>query len=128
LRALVNSLLERGSLPDRVNDGGETPADNLIQYFRGFMDSYQQQATIEICSDLLHEGGYMTHRALDWRHHPGVFDVIHHYDGIENLFEDYSIRLLWQLADRKGLQGSNPPPPRRRGFQWNFEERKDANY
>jgi hypothetical protein len=111
LRALINSLLERGSLPDRVNDIGETPADNLIQYFHGFMDSYQQQATIEICSDLLLEGGYVTHRALDSRHRPGVFNVMYHCDGIDifNLVEDYSIRLLWQLTDKNGLQGSTPP-------------------
>ncbi|KAF5854992.1 hypothetical protein ETB97_010350, partial [Aspergillus alliaceus] len=110
-RAFINSMLRTGLLPDRVNNDDETPADIVIRN----CDSYrQQQVTADICSDLLNSGGYMTHQALDWRHHPNVFNVGYHWnrcDGRQNdhLWEDYSIRLILKLADEKDLQDIDLP-------------------
>ncbi|KAL4862656.1 hypothetical protein BDV12DRAFT_190252 [Aspergillus spectabilis] len=73
-----------------------------------------QQATLDICSDLLNSGGYMTHQALDWRHHPNVFNPAYYMnrcDGRQNdtLWQDYSIRLVWKLCDEKELQDIDLP-------------------
>lgn len=37
-------------------------------------DMEKQQITIDIYSDLLKAGGYMTQEALDWRHRENVFN------------------------------------------------------
>ncbi|KAE8387036.1 hypothetical protein BDV23DRAFT_174975 [Aspergillus alliaceus] len=94
-------MLRTGLLPDHVNNDDETPADI-------------QQVTVDICSDLLNSGGYMTHQALDWRHHPNVFNVGYHWNrcnGRQNdhLWEYYSIRLILKLADEKDLQDIDLP-------------------
>jgi hypothetical protein len=94
-RALIKDLLRNGLLPDRVNDGGETPADRMIEHFEDYdrrRDPGQQQATLDICSDILSSGGYMTHMALNWRHHPNIFDPFYYMFGQHHhLAEDYSI-------------------------------------
>lgn len=107
-RALISGLIRSGLSPNRVNDLGETPADRMIERFEVFYgrrDLRQQHATVDICSDLLNSGGYMTHMALDRRHRPNCFNPWYYMDGIVHFFEDFSIRLIWQLADKKGIQG-----------------------
>jgi len=77
-------------------------------------DLEKQQITIDICSDLLKAGGYMTREALDWRHRENVFNPSYYGwrgDGRrkDDLFEDFSFRLIWRIADEKGLQGNYTP-------------------
>lgn len=118
-RSFIKNLLQAGLSPDRANDRGGTPADSMIDHF-GFegTDLERQQMTIDICSDLLKAGGYMTREALDWRHRENIFNPLYYMwrvDGRrnDNLFEDFSFRLIWRIAHEKGLQGkytstSNP--------------------
>jgi MoaA/NifB/PqqE/SkfB family radical SAM enzyme len=108
-RALINAMLQMGLSPNQVNYCGATPADLMVYYYDSCC---QQQATFDICSDLLNAGGYMTHRALDWRHHPNVFNPMYSMtrgDGRWNdtLWRDYSIPLLWSFRDKKELQGEH---------------------
>ena len=125
-RSFISSIVQEGLSPDRANDYGETPADIMI---RGsgyvlidqngarlgggdYRDSDYQQITIDICSDLLKAGGYMTRSALDCRHQENWFDLAYYalrVDGRRNdhFFEDFTFRLIWKIADEKGLQGKN---------------------
>ncbi|KAE8387079.1 hypothetical protein BDV23DRAFT_196003, partial [Aspergillus alliaceus] len=110
-RAFINVILQQGLLPDRVNDQGETPADIMIQYYRS---RHQEQPTLDICSDLLNAGGHMTHQALDWRHHPNVFNPCYYmtrFDGRQDdtMWDDYSIQLVWTLRDKKEIQDIDLP-------------------
>jgi hypothetical protein len=98
-----------GPLSARLNDNGETPADKMINHFDVY-DSYrksqQRQGTIDICSDLLNARGFMTHMALDWRHHPTYFNPSYYMSGRDgrmndHIFEDNSIRLIWQISDKE---------------------------
>jgi hypothetical protein len=79
-------------------------------------DLDSQQITINICSDLLKAGGYMTQEALDWRHQEKPFDWVR--DSVTSgsvtrdgrplgWFLEFSFRLIWRLADEKGLQGKH---------------------
>lgn len=77
-----------------------------------FNDLNKRQITIDICSDLLKVGGYMTRSALDWRHQENWFNPAYHasrLDGrrTDGLFEDFTFSLIWKIADEKGLQGKN---------------------
>ncbi|EAU32300.1 predicted protein [Aspergillus terreus NIH2624] len=77
-------------------------------------DLEKQQVTIDICSDLLKAGGYMTREALDWRHRENVINpryFVSRADGRRNddLFEDFSFRLIWRIAHEKGLQDIELP-------------------
>jgi hypothetical protein len=102
-----------GPLSTRLNDDGETPADKMIINFDvycSYRESRQRQGTIDICSDLLNARGFMTHRALNWRHHSPSFDPFYgmiggdfHMD--DYIYEDHSIRLIWQISDEKETQG-----------------------
>ncbi|KAL4996587.1 hypothetical protein BDV10DRAFT_108566 [Aspergillus recurvatus] len=110
-RALINAMLQAGQSPNQVNDNGETPADLMVRHFD---NRRQQQATLEICSDLLNSGGYMTHRALDWRHQPNLFFIAYHLmrgdlRWNDTLWRDYSIPLIWNLSDKKELQDIDIP-------------------
>lgn len=115
-RAFIREILQIGLLADRANDRGQTPADNMIELFDlpdGYRCARERQGTIDICSDLLNSGGFMTHMALDCRHQPFWYDPFYHYnrgDGRMNnhIFEDNSIRLIWQIADEKDVQGWFP--------------------
>ncbi|KAJ5822972.1 hypothetical protein N7447_005312 [Penicillium robsamsonii] len=74
-------------------------------------DLEKQQITIDICSDLLKAGGYMAREALNWRHRENVLNPSYHAYRIDrrrhdDLFEDFSFRLIWRIADEKGLQGN----------------------
>jgi hypothetical protein len=94
-------------LPDRVNDRGETPADRMIEHFEDFArrrDPGQQEATLDTCSDILSSGGYVTHMALDGRHNPNTYHYLY-YGWHDHLFEDYSIRLVWQLVEKEKIEG-----------------------
>ncbi|KAJ5381863.1 uncharacterized protein N7496_004291 [Penicillium cataractarum] len=114
-RSLINSLLQAGLSPDRKNYHGVTPADNIIENFGHVgSDLERQQMTIDISSDLLKAGGYMTREALDWRHRENVFNPSYYCSGWcgrrnDELFEDFSFRLIWRLADEKGLQDIDLP-------------------
>ncbi|KAL4933225.1 uncharacterized protein BDV17DRAFT_298849 [Aspergillus undulatus] len=78
--------------------------------------SCQQQATLDICSDLMNSGGYMTYQALDRRHHPDTiapryFKALR-ADGRQDvtaLWQDYSVRLVWKLRDEKESQDIDLP-------------------
>lgn len=95
-----------------MNDFGETPVDNMIDNFgHESNDMERQQITIDICSDLLEVGGYMTLQALDWRHRKNIFNPFYDAwrgDGRRHdvFFEDLSFRLIWKIADEKGQQGN----------------------
>lgn len=112
-RSFINSIVQAGLSPDRTNNRGKTPADSMIKEFGDrFSDLNKRQITIDICSDLLKVGGYMTRSALDWRHQENWFNPAYHafrVDGRrnDNLFEDFTFRLIWEIADEKGLQGKN---------------------
>jgi hypothetical protein len=112
-RSFINRILQTGLSPDRTNNCGKTPADSMIRGFRNRLsDQGNHQITIDICSDLLKVGGYMTRFALDWRHHENLFNPIYfafRVDGRrkDNLFEDFTFRLIWKIADEKGFQGKN---------------------
>ncbi|KAA8647780.1 uncharacterized protein ATNIH1004_006481 [Aspergillus tanneri] len=85
-----------------------------FEVFGGHKDSRQRQGTIDICCDLLNSGGFMTVMALDSRHIPNFFDLSYHLcrgDGRMNdhIYEDYSIQLIWQLADEKEVQDIDLP-------------------
>jgi hypothetical protein len=61
--------LQASLSPNRPNDRDQTPADSMIDHFgHEGGDMNKQQLTIDICSDLLKAGGYMTREALNWRH------------------------------------------------------------
>lgn len=83
----------------------------MIDYFGDEnSDMNKQQITIDICLKLLKAGGYMTREALDWRLQENTLNPAYHAfrgDGRrnDNLFEDSSFRLIWIIADEKGLQG-----------------------
>lgn len=104
-----------GPLSTRLNDQGETPTDRMIERFdvyHGYRESRQQQGTVDICSDLLNARGFMTHMALDWRHRPTwynpLYDMIRGDGRMNNhIFEDNSIRLIWQISDEKETQGKS---------------------
>lgn len=113
-RALIRAILQIGSLADRANDRGQTPADNMIEWFdvpANYRGARERQGTIDICSDLLNSGGFMTHMGLNFRHRPICVDPFYHFDrgygcmNDYNFFEDSSIRLIWQIADEKEVQG-----------------------
>ncbi|KAL4780605.1 hypothetical protein BJX76DRAFT_350807 [Aspergillus varians] len=79
-----------------------------------YKDCCQQQATLDICSDLLNAGGYMTHRALDWRHQPKSFFPQYYLTRgdlrwNDSLWRDSSIPLIWNLRDKKELQDIDLP-------------------
>lgn len=79
---------------------------------RHYESRRQQQVTLDICSDLLNAGGYMTHRALDWRHHPNVCNIAYYMTRgdlrwNDTLWQDYSIPLVWRLHDQRELQGKH---------------------
>lgn len=100
-RALINAILQTGLSPNQVNYQGETPADLMIHHYKS---SCPQQATLDICSDLLNAGGYMTHCALDWKHHPNVLNPVYYLTRgdlrwNDILWKDYSILLVWRLHD-----------------------------
>ncbi|KAL4908565.1 hypothetical protein BDW74DRAFT_188501 [Aspergillus multicolor] len=110
-RALINAMLQAGQSPNQVNDDGKTPADLMVRHYD---NRCQQQATLEICSDLLNSGGYMTHRALDWRHQPNLFLIEYYMRRCDlrwndTLWRDYSIPLIWNLRDKKELQDIDLP-------------------
>lgn len=102
-----------GSLPTRINDQGETPADRMIErfdLFDGYRELRQRQGTVDICSDLLNARGFMTHMALDWRHRPTWFNPHYDMDRVDgrmsnHIFEDNTFRLIWQISDEKETQG-----------------------
>ncbi|KAJ5289143.1 hypothetical protein N7478_002173 [Penicillium angulare] len=114
-RSFIKSLLQAGLSPDRANYRGETPADSMIDCFGHESSNLEkQQITIDICSDLLEAGGYMTREALDWRHRENTFNPLYmgwRVDGrrTDNLFEDFSFRLIWRIADEKGIQDIDLP-------------------
>ncbi|KAJ5098839.1 hypothetical protein N7532_005840 [Penicillium argentinense] len=114
-RSFINAILQTGISPDRTNDRGETPADSMIQRFNSRLsDLDKHQVTVDICSDLLKAGGYMTRSALDWRHQENWFNPAYYGfrgDGRrnDNLFEDFTFRLIWKIADEKGLQEKLEP-------------------
>ncbi|KAG2002892.1 hypothetical protein GB937_009428 [Aspergillus fischeri] len=59
--ALIKDLLQNGLLPHHANDCGETPADQMLLKFDIYgrrRDPGQQQATLDICSDILSSGDY----------------------------------------------------------------------
>jgi hypothetical protein len=68
-------MLQTGLSPNQTNSYGATPADLMVYYFD---NTCQQQAALDICSDLLNDGGYMTHGALDWRHQPNLFNAAYY--------------------------------------------------
>ncbi|KAL4936628.1 hypothetical protein BDV06DRAFT_216533 [Aspergillus oleicola] len=83
----------------------------MIRYYK---NCCQQQATLDICSDLLNAGGYMTHRALDWRHQPNLLFAAYYLRRCDlrwndTIWRDYSIPLLWNLRDKKELQDIDLP-------------------
>ena len=104
-----------GPLSTRLNDKGESPADKMIIHFDlydSYRESRQRQGTIDICSDLLNARGFMTHMALDWRHHPTWYNPFYDMRGRDgrmndHIFEDNSIRLIWQISDEKETQGKS---------------------
>jgi hypothetical protein len=56
----------------------------------------------------------MTHMALDWRHHHdpprlNLSYILSGRDGHMNdhIFEDNSVRLIWQISDEKETQGKS---------------------
>ena len=114
-RSFINAILQTGQSPDRTNDSGETPVDNMIHQFDSRLsDLDKHQVTIDICSDLLKAGGYMTRSALDWRHQENWCNPAYYasrVDGRRNdcfrLFEDVTFHLIWKIADERGLQGKN---------------------
>jgi hypothetical protein len=81
----------------------------MIEHFDDYdrrRDPGQQQVTLDICSDILSLGGYMTHMALDWRHHPNTIDSFYYMFGQhDHLSEDYSIRLVWRLVEGEKIEG-----------------------
>ncbi|KAL3461881.1 hypothetical protein BJX64DRAFT_259906 [Aspergillus heterothallicus] len=104
-------MLQTGLSPNQTNSYGETPADLVVYYF---WNNTQQQATLDLCSDLLNDGGYMTHHALDWRHQPNVLNPAYHLSRCDlrwnnTLWRDYTVPLLWSLCDRDELQDINLP-------------------
>jgi hypothetical protein len=68
-------------------------------------DPGQQQATLDICSDILSSGGYMTHTAFDWRHHLNMYNLVYCLGGHDHLWEDHSIKLVWRLGGNEGIEG-----------------------
>lgn len=81
-----------------------TPADKITICFDGRIAPHQQQTAIETCSDLLHSGGYITPMALGRRHYPTGARQRYYRNWMFSV--DYSVRFLWQLADKEGFQGS----------------------
>lgn len=109
-RALINDILETGLLPNRINDRGETPIDMIIEYSsncqcrRRTFDG--NDATVQICSDLLSAGGFMTYKAFNRRYHPqhilkGAF---------MHMFGDQTARLIWLLSDKNDIHGKSVVP------------------
>ncbi|KAL4886177.1 hypothetical protein BJY04DRAFT_178579 [Aspergillus karnatakaensis] len=110
-RSLIKAMLQMGLSPNQTNSYGETPVDYMVSFFS---NPCQQQATLNICSDLLNDGGYMTYRALDTRHWPNVYDPAYYmkrcdFRWNDTLWRDYSIPLLWSLRDIHGVQDINIP-------------------
>ena len=86
----------------------------MIRMFDGrFRNLDNYQITVDICSDLLKVGGYMTRSALDFRHqekfiNPSCLAFVR-ADGRRDdvLFGDFNFHLIWKITDEKGLQGKD---------------------
>lgn len=76
----------------------------MIGLFNASRDANKKQATVDICFDLLNSGGYMTFMALDLRHRSHA-SLLYYLPWTSGPLEDYSVRLVWQLADQRGIQG-----------------------
>lgn len=103
---LITSLLTMGVPPNSANNYGETPADDIIYSFHDCSDVRMQQVALDLCSDLLNAGGYITPQVLKIGYHHGVADLSQFV--MWRSSKNYTFQLLQRVADRASIEGESP--------------------